>query len=175
MKIKLLLSTALAVATTLVLPTVSSADPLVRVDWFSAPYVRSGFYCAQDEVMLGIHINQQKVICASLNYGYRIANRYYDAPWHTEVPGNMHGCMPDYVIQGLSRYGSNEYLLCASLKDAGGRPLHFAFSYVDGPGPDNNGTQSTIYGLDSPKMHVCPTQYAMAGIQVANNDLYCIF
>jgi hypothetical protein len=173
MKIKLLLSAAISAA--LVLPATALADPLVRVDWYSAPYVRPGFYCAQDEVMLGIHLNQQKVICASLNYGYRIANRYIDTPGETEVPGNMHGCKPNYVIQGLTRYGLDEALLCVSLKDVLGRTLGLPIGYVDGRGPDDNGTQSTIYGLDSPKMHVCGTQYAMAGIQQAANDLYCVF
>jgi hypothetical protein len=145
---------------------------------FVQQYVRAGFACNTGEVMVGIHINQQKVTCARLNYGYRIANTIVDPVHGTQVPPfdnpYMHGCPPNYVVQSLQHVGVfDEILTCVSLENNIGQALLLPNAYVDGPGPTDNGTQSTIYGLNSPIMHVCEPDYAMAGIHQANNDLYC--
>jgi hypothetical protein len=86
----------------------------------------------------------------------------------------MHGCAPNYIIQGLTRNGLDESLTCVSLKNDLGQALALPLAYVDGPGRGNDGSQSTtFYGL-TPKMHVCGYDTAMAGIQQYKNDLYCV-
>jgi hypothetical protein len=137
-------------------------------------YVKDGRSCASSEVMIGIHIDKYKVTCAKLNYGYRVHNRYIDKTGGTQISSNpsMHGCAPNYVIQALKRYGNDEDLTCVSLVNTAGQALQLPLGLHDGRGPNNNGTQSTIYGL-TPTMHVCPHHYAMRGIHQHLNDLYC--
>ena len=175
---------ALAVAFAVSVAPLVMAEPASAVTMaqgtFVQPYVRSGFSCPSTQVMLGIHVNKQKVICAVLNYGYRIQNRYTDYARGTQVSSNpsMHGCAQNYVIQavsGISPFSTakDEDLTCVSLQTSSGQPLAFTNSVHDGRGPSDNGTQSTIYGL-SPTMHVCPRNFAMQGIQQAQNDLFCV-
>jgi hypothetical protein len=140
-------------------------------------YVRSGFICGTNEVMVGIHLTQQKVICARLNYGYRIANAYVDPVHGTQVPPfnnpYMHGCAPNYVVQALRRVGADEELTCVSLQNNIGQALLLPNAYVDGRGSSNGSQSDRIDGLNNPKMRVCQRDYAMAGIHEAMNDLYC--
>jgi hypothetical protein len=146
-------------------------------DAFVHHYVRSGLSCPDDQVMVGVHIVKREVICAGLNHGYRVANRDTDPVRGNDVSDNpsMHGCLPDYFIQGLVKHGRDEELRCVSLEDPAGEALVQSDWRHDGRGPDNDGTQSTDeYGPDfTPRMHVCPRPYAMQGIHQAQNDLYC--
>lgn len=158
-------------------PTLAAAVDLAK-GAFVHHYVRDGFSCGANEVMVGIHINKSKVTCAQLNYDYKIANRIIDKPRGTQVSSNpsMHGCPPSYLIQAIRRTGfgegSDEELSCVSLKNNVGQALELTEKLHDGRGRNDNGTQSTIYNL-TPTMHVCPRDYAMQGIHGAQNDLYC--
>ena len=131
--------------------------------------------CGPNEVMIGVHINKGKLTCAQLNFGYQIANRIIDPVDHTQVSSNpsMHGCPPDYLIQALSIFsGDTEELTCVSLRDSAGQALSLPNGVHDGRGPDDDGTQSTIYGIKT-KMHVCGVNLAMRGIHRTQNDLFC--
>lgn len=151
-----------------------AAAPEVANGAFVHHYVIDGRSCGgPNDVMVGIHIDKNKVTCAQLNHGYRIANKYTDKGPGTRVSSDptMHGCAPNYLIQGLKGGGSYD-LTCVSLKNNVGQALVLPRRLHDGRGPNNNGTQSTIYNL-TPTMHVCPRDYAMQGIHQDQNDLYC--
>jgi hypothetical protein len=156
----------------------AAATIYVQPGAFVHHYTRSGLTCNDNEVLIGVHINQSKSVCARLNYGYNVASRYVDPTHGTQVPGwdpIMHGCAPNYVAQGLQLWGwADEEITCVSLQDNLGRALAISAELVDGFGRHNNGTQSSIYGLTRPTMHVCPRNYAMAGIHQSNNDLFCV-
>ena len=176
MKLRLLLMSALL---TIVIPMTAAgalgpSAPLVDVanGAFVHHYVRAGFVCGPDEVMVGIHIDHtQVVICARLNFGYKVANRITDRPHGTQVSDNppMHGCPRDYLIQGLELTGGSESLTCVSLMNAAGQALVLTNELRDGHGA----TTSDIYGFNNPTMHACPRSYAMRGIHQDRNDLYC--
>jgi hypothetical protein len=154
--------------------TPALAAPTLAKSAFVHHYVKDGYSCGLSKVMVGIHITKQKVTCARLNYDYKVANRIVDKYRGTQVSSNpsMHGCPANYLIQALQRYGLDEDLTCISLKNNLGQALEFTSALHDGRGPNDNGTQSTIYGL-TPTMHVCPRDYAMRGIHQSQNDLYC--
>ncbi len=136
-------------------------------------HVVSGFNCGPHEVMIGIHEGTSKVICAELNFNYRIADRYADPPGGIKVSFSpaMHGCAPNYFIQGITHYASGEFLECVSLETPDGVGLTYSGTLHDGRGSTVIASVPT-YNL-SPNMHVCPANFAMAGFHKAANDLYC--
>jgi hypothetical protein len=129
--------------------------------------------CASNEVMIGIHFAQGKATCAQLNFGYRVASTIIDPSGFgsTQVSSNpsMHGCPTSYLIQGINL--QSEYLTCVSLRDSVGNALDLTAFVHDGRG--NDGTQSTIYGINNPRMHVCGVNLAMKGVHRSQNDLFC--
>lgn len=137
-------------------------------------HVTSGLNCGAEEVMVGVHLAQNKVICAALNFDYKVGTRITDPVHGTQVSSNpvMHGCPPDFLIQGMKDFGGAEELTCVSLRNNQGQALTLTRGVHDGRGPNDNGTQSTIYGL-TPTMHVCGTDLAMRGIHQSQNDLFC--
>jgi hypothetical protein len=58
-----------------------------------------------------------------------------------------------------------------SLRDSVGNALDLTAFVHDGRG--NDGTQSTIYGINNPRMHVCGVNLAMKGVHRSQNDLFC--
>jgi hypothetical protein len=70
--------------------------------------------CGSNEVMIGIHLAQGRVICAALNLGYKVQVRYTDPSQGTHVGSNpvMHGCPQNFFIQAvhLSGPGQDESL-----------------------------------------------------------------
>src|SRR5512143_4044335 len=86
-------------------------------------HVVDGFACPVDEVMIGIHVDLAKVICASLNFGYRTATTAADPARGTEVSSSpsMHGCAKDFFIQKIDP--SVDELTCVSLQTKEGLPL----------------------------------------------------
>jgi hypothetical protein len=147
----------------------------------SSPPLSPKLICPRNEVMIGIHFEAKKAICAQLNHGYRIYNHaYIDTPrLGTQVSQNpsMHGCTSSWFIQGIGGISlGNQSLTCVKLVDSQGFLVSGLTQAVhDGRGDGNNGTQSTIYsnGL-RPIMHVCPRNYAMRGVHKEKNDLYCV-
>ncbi len=140
------------------------------------------FGCRPDEVMVGIHLAGQKLICAQLNDGYRVRSTYYDdtqqdyRPWgpYTKVSTNpiMHGCSPNYFMRRTRRYSSGrEIHKCVSLETSSGEALNYSSTLHDGRGSTVIASVPT-YGL-YPNMHVCPAGFAMAGFHASANDLYC--
>ncbi len=80
-------------------------------------HVVSGFNCGPLEVMIGIHEGASKVICAELNFNYRIDDRYSDDNTPVSFSPAMHGCAPSYFIQGIHHYrGYSERLDCVARK-----------------------------------------------------------
>ena len=160
----------------------SQPHPVAKLDLakqsFVNPYVKDGFACGNKEVMVGIHMKEHKVICASLNFGYRVLETIRDPKKGTQVSSNpsMHGCPANYFIQKLISVNElndrNEELVCVSLENKNDTALAAPTCEHDGRGPDDRGTQSSIYGL-TPTMHSCRDDFAMRGIHQRDNDLYC--
>jgi hypothetical protein len=145
---------------------------------FIHQHVVSGFNCPSNEVMIGIHEGNSKVICAGLNHGYRVKIRYNDNTDFNGGPNTqvsysptMHGCAPNYFIQGLGHGYTGEDLVCVSLETADGVALNYSSTLHDGRGSTVIASVPT-YGL-TPNMHVCPVDFAMAGYHKNQNDLYC--
>ncbi len=140
---------------------------------FTNLHVVDGTSCKPLEVMIGIHVNDKKAICAELNYDYRIDDRYVDGWPSTPVSFSpaMHGCAPNYFIQGIILRNHDELLTCVSLETANGVALRYSGTLHDGRGSTVIASVTT-YGL-SPNMHVCPSSFAMVGFHKAQNDLYC--
>jgi len=132
--------------------------------------------CASNEVMIGIHLAQGRVICAALNFGYKVQSRYTDppAPDGTRVGSNpvMHGCAPNYFIQAVTQMGPGraESLDCVSLQTANNVALTYSSTYQDGSSPPTASVPT--YNI-SPNMHVCKSNFAMVGIHQAQNNLFC--
>lgn len=132
--------------------------------------------CASNEVMIGIHLAQGRVICAALNFGYKVQIRYTDppAPNGTRVGSNpvMHGCAPNFFIQAVNLMGpgQDESLDCVSLETADNVALTYSSTYQDGNSPPT--ASVATYGL-SPNMHVCKPNNAMVGIHQSQNNLFC--
>jgi hypothetical protein len=156
------------------LPLRLPPDTFVHHHVVNADIASGRYACANDEVMVGFHRNEGKVICASLNHGFRIARTIQDPERGTKVSSNpvMHGCPPNFFIQKMEVIGRDETLTCVSLATKDGLPLVAEGCLHDGRGKLNDGTNSTIYEL-SPTMHSCPKSYAMRGIHQADNDFYC--
>jgi hypothetical protein len=161
-------------------PQVGGPSPItLSSDTFVDLHVSDGLACSANQVMIGIHIGKGKVACASLNFGDRVAETYKDvggSDTGTQVSDNppMHGCAPNFFVQRVDRTGpgENEDLTCVALQTITGVALKPSSCVHDGRGANNDGTQSTIYGL-SPKMHACPMNMAMNGIHQTKNDLNC--
>jgi hypothetical protein len=132
-----------------------------------------GLHLSTHQVMIGIHVAQAQVICASLNFNDGVTETYVDPAHGNQVPSDppMHGCHSNFFIQAFLEQGPglDEALTCVGLQDQNRRPLSASQCTAD----DNGATQSTIYGFDQPKMHACPPNYAMVGIQQRRNELYC--
>ena len=64
--------------------------------------------------------------------------------------------------------GSGEFE-CATVNDSNGTELGRGYCYRDNSG----NTQSNIYGLTSPQMHVCAMGYAMDGVHAQRDDFWC--
>jgi hypothetical protein len=172
-----LVAAVLAVATTQVVAAQPAAASSLPSNTFTglhvvAPssYGATLLHCPSNEVMIGIHFNNKRAICAKLRNGYRVYHTYFDVKPGTQVPEwapKMHGCASFYIIQGIDL--SNETLKCVALADSAGRPVselpkwHYDFS-----------TQSTIYRINNPTMHVCGHQLAMQGVHKKNNHLWCV-
>jgi hypothetical protein len=154
---------------------------------FQSVYYRKGTGCERSlEVMMGINWGQQWSICAPLSAGWTVYGDDWDFPPGTQVPlpgfsystrsPYMHGCRSGYFInQIVQNPFGGEDLHCVKLA-FNGTPVDvysYSWAYVDGYGPGNDGTQSTVWGLGIPRMHQCPDGYAMAGFHQSWNDLYC--
>jgi hypothetical protein len=160
----------------------ASAVWTTPTDLYGNPIGYYGFWykCADNEVMVGIHMSQGYVTCASLN-GVTLSSRFVDFAGTTAVPWNynptapyMHGCPPYTWMQGFLKEGSREDILCVGLKNGSGVAQQASNQYVDYNG--GYGSQST-YNI-SPNMHVCKPGpaggvYGMVGIHQARNDLFC--
>jgi hypothetical protein len=131
----------------------------------------TGIQCAPWEVMIGIHLEQRRAICASILSFYHIFNTLTDPPNGTVVGQmpQMHGCPPGYFIQGVIPVGEDEYLSCAALSIDG---VVQAFPTQLAMNKDGGNASVPTYGI-SPNMHVCPPGFAMMGIQQAQNALFC--
>ncbi|HEX3478792.1 MAG TPA: hypothetical protein VHT91_27410 [Kofleriaceae bacterium] len=132
--------------------------------------------CASNEVMIGIHLAQGRVICAALNFGYKVQLRYTDppAPNGTSVGSSpvMHGCAPNFFIQAvhLMGPGQDESLDCVALETADNVALTYSSTYQDRNSPP---TASVATYNISPNMHVCRPNFAMVGIHQSQNNLFC--
>jgi len=78
------------------------------------------------------------VICAGLNFGYKIQVRVSDppSPFGTRVGSNpvMHGCPTNFFIQGVNLIGpgQDESLDCVSLQTADNIALTYNSTYQEG-------------------------------------------
>jgi hypothetical protein len=137
----------------------------------------SALACGPQQVMLGIHLAQGRVICASLNFGYKVLARYNDpaAPQGTQVGANpaMHGCRRPFFIQAvnLTGPGQDETLDCVSLETADNIALDYSSIYQDGDSPPT--ASKDVYNINNPNMHVCKATFAMVGIHRSQNNLFC--
>lgn len=155
---------------------------LIAPGSFVFHHLVNGLTCASNEVMVGIHMTQGKAICAQLNNGYQVGTAFYDHYAYFDSPGpntqvssspSMHGCPTNYFIQGVQSFYGGEILRCVPLRTANGEALFYGKTLHDGRGPGDNGTQSIPTYNISPNMHSCPPSYAMVGLHVAQNDLFC--
>jgi hypothetical protein len=148
----------------------STADVTLAPGAFVAIHETNGLNCAFNEVMIGIHFAQTKSICAGLNFGYRVQTTVTDPPQGTQVGDPaMHGCPNNYFIQGVAPTGDDESLTCVALQTSSSVALTYSGTSMD----SNGKTQSDIYNITKPKMHACPVNFAMVGIQQDRNDLFC--
>ena len=134
--------------------------------------------CKTNEIVVGVHFNDRKLICAKLKTGWTTISSFFDT-WEekTSVSSNpsMHGCADGAFIRAIGILGANsEHLECVYLKGPNGS-IYYSSNHVhDGKGPNDNGSQSNnVYNLSNPVMHVCPKGYGMVGVHRSYNDLYC--
>jgi hypothetical protein len=159
--------------------------------WTTPPGGTYGYWllCNSNEVVVGVHFNDSKVTCASLNGGLIAVDHIEDPAQGSDVPWNnypypayMHGCPLNRWVQGIKPDSwGDESLLCVSLKK-GADYQGVSRQYVDGYGSSTNqGTGSYgAYGI-SPNMHVCSKNvfgknegiYGMVGVHRNWNDLFC--
>ncbi len=122
-------------------------------------------------VVVGVHAGWPGVICAKLNFGYRVRDRYTDRYTQVSSGPAMHGCAPNYFIERIFLGSSGGEYTCVSLETSDGEALTYSGTLHDGRGSTVTASVPT-YGI-SPNMHVCPVGFAVVGFHRAENDLYC--
>lgn len=130
--------------------------------------------CGANEVMIGIHLAQGRVICAALNFGYKVQVRVTDPVHGTQVGSSptMHGCPTNFFVQAVNLMGpgQDESLDCVSLETADNIALTYSSTYQDRNSPPTGSLPT--YNI-SPNMHVCKPNFAMVGIHQSQNNLFC--
>lgn len=151
---------------------------------FALPYVRTGeLRCLGNQVMIGIHYDAPRMaLCAPLNAGYSVVlPGYRDAFNNATHLYGMHSCAPGYFIQAISDLSTpRKTYTCVKIKKISTQQIMtYSNVIIDGPGPNNNGTRSTVYGV-SQNFHACAKApnggaRAMVGFHRDNNDLACAY
>ncbi|MCG7964480.1 MAG: hypothetical protein N0E54_17395 [Candidatus Thiodiazotropha taylori] len=159
---------------------------LIEANWLSGHRLikkvgtgtNSVIRCNENEVVVGIHWSDRMATCARLGHGYKVGfgvtvETYPQSSIKANQVSNnptMLGCPDGYLIQEIR---TPTEFVCVPLLDSSDKALTYSKCNHDGRGANNDGTQSDIYGINSPRMHACPKDNAIRGWHNNQNDLFC--
>lgn len=136
--------------------------------------------CGANQVVVGWHRAQQKVLCVNLPPNISRVTTSLQLPGASAQVNGMQSCPGGQYIQGIANSGTTGYLFCAGFKNnTTGQPVLWS-----GPVGTDSGSQSaSVYGWSSPNMHVCPAtslgggswdSKGMVGLHIKNEYLACV-
>lgn len=137
--------------------------------------------CASNQVVVGWHRAQQKVLCVNLPANVRRVSTSLQLPGQSSQVNGMQACPSGQYIQGIANSGTTGYLLCAAFwNNTTNQPVLWSGG---APTTDSSSQSVSVYGFSSPNMHVCPSTAigggawdakGMVGLHIKNEVLSCV-
>lgn len=161
-------------------PTLGSYSYQTLYDSAGKSSYRPWMTCGANQVVVGWHRAQQKVLCVNLPPNIQRVTTSLQLPYASAQVNGMQGCPGGQYIQGISNSSSTGYLYCAGFKNmTTGQPV----LWTGVPQTDSGSQSNAVYGWSSPNMHVCPAtslgggswdSKAMVGLHIGNEYLACV-
>ena len=161
-------------------PTIGSYSYRTLYDSTGKQFTAAWMQCGTNQVVVGWHRMQQKVLCVNLPPNIVSTNTSLQLPGASAQINGMQGCPSGQYIQAIANSGSTGYLYCAGFRDT---TTNTPVLWTGTPTTDTGSQSNIVYGFSSPTMHVCPAtslgggawdSKVMVGLHIGHEYLACV-
>jgi len=133
--------------------------------------------CANNQVAVGLHKANQKLVCVTLPAGNVPGNATLQVPGASSQILGMQACPAGQYIQGIATSGNSSWLYCRQFSGIGWS----SWNATSDSGTASTSQSGPVYSL-YPNAHVCPATAlgggyynakAMVGVHLSNNVFAC--